>query len=123
MIICRIIATKRIIEMQSNATLGLLTQNALVAFGLSPEEVEEIEVDQAGYEAALAEDPIVIAHEQAENDEQDKANRVLQEVLDKLPSWNAVDTAVTNIANLTDAKVFIRKLARVVYLLAKNEET
>lgn len=44
-----------------------------------------------------------------------------QAILDNLPSWAAVDAAVTNIANLADAKAFIRKLARVVYWLAKNQ--
>lgn len=39
-----------------------------------------------------------------------------------LPSWSQVDTAITNIANLTDTKAIIRKLARVVYWLAKNTE-
>jgi hypothetical protein len=42
---------------------------------------------------------------------------------DNLPSWSQVDAAVTAIANLSDAKAFIRKLARVVYWLAKNTET
>jgi hypothetical protein len=46
-----------------------------------------------------------------------------QAFIDNLPSWSAVDTAVTNIANLTDAKAFIRKLARVVYWLARNSAT
>lgn len=44
-----------------------------------------------------------------------------QAFLDNLPSWSQVDAAVTNIANLADAKVFIRKLARVVYWLARNK--
>ena len=37
-----------------------------------------------------------------------------------LPSWVQVSTAVDNIANLADAKAFIKKLSRVVYWLAKN---
>jgi hypothetical protein len=40
---------------------------------------------------------------------------------DNLPSWSAVDQAVTNISNLADAKAFIRKLTRVVYWLARNK--
>jgi hypothetical protein len=43
-----------------------------------------------------------------------------QAYLDNLPSWAAVDSAVTAIANLADAKAFIRKLARVVYWDVKN---
>lgn len=45
-----------------------------------------------------------------------------QAFLDNLPSWSAVSKAVDNISNLTDAKVFLRKLARIVYWLAKNSE-
>ncbi len=41
---------------------------------------------------------------------------------DNLPEWNTVGNAIDNISNLNEAKVFIRKLARVVYWLAKNEE-
>jgi hypothetical protein len=44
-----------------------------------------------------------------------------QDFLDNLLSWSQVDTAITNIANLADAKVFIKKLARVVYWLAKDK--
>lgn len=45
-----------------------------------------------------------------------------QEIIDSLPAWNTVSAAVDNIANLADAKVFIKKLARVVYILARTEE-
>lgn len=45
-----------------------------------------------------------------------------QVIVTNLPSWAQVNTAVTNISNLTEAKAFIRKLARVVYWLAKNTE-
>jgi hypothetical protein len=45
-----------------------------------------------------------------------------QAILNSLPSWVQIDAAITNIANLADAKAFIRKLARVVYWLAKNTE-
>lgn len=44
-----------------------------------------------------------------------------QAIIDNLPSWAQVDQAVTNIAILADAKEFIRKLARVVYWLAKDK--
>jgi hypothetical protein len=57
--------------------------------------------------ARLAEEARIAAKEQA--------------LIDNLPSWSQVDTAITNIANLADAKVFIKKLARVVYWLAKDK--
>ena len=37
-----------------------------------------------------------------------------------LPTWDQVSTAVDNISDLSSAKVFLKKLARVVYWLAKN---
>jgi len=40
---------------------GALVTRAFVEFGLNPDLVEEREVDQAGYAAALAEDPVHIA--------------------------------------------------------------
>lgn len=43
-----------------------------------------------------------------------------QAIIGNLPSWAAVASEVDNIANLADAKVFIKKLARLVYWLAKN---
>jgi len=44
----------------------------------------------------------------------------LQEIADNLPSWTQVSTAVDDIANLADAKAFIKKLSRCVYLDLKN---
>jgi len=45
----------------------------------------------------------------------------IQAFIDNLPSWDQVETAVDNIANLADAKAFIKKLARVVYWLTKDK--
>ena len=39
---------------------------------------------------------------------------------DNLPSWAQVETALDNISNLAEAKAALKKIARVVYLLAKN---
>ncbi len=44
-----------------------------------------------------------------------------QDFIDHLPSWSAVSDTVDNIGSLADAKLFIKKLARVVYWLAKNQ--
>lgn len=38
------------------------------------------------------------------------------------PSWDKVSTAVDDIASLADAKVFLKKLVRVVYWLARDSE-
>lgn len=39
-----------------------------------------------------------------------------------LPSWAQVATAVDDISSLAEAKAFLKKLARVVYWLAKDQE-
>ena len=121
--ICRVIETKRIIGMQSDATPGTLIANAFSEFGLLPFQIEELEVDQAGYLAALEEDPIVIAANAAEDAVKSKENRILQEVIDNLPTWIQVTNAIDVATTVPQLKVIIKKLARVVYLLAKNEET
>lgn len=49
----------------------------------------------------------------------DRALRA-QDIIDNLSSWSQVETAVDNISNIDEAKAFIKKMARVVYWLAKN---
>jgi len=39
-----------------------------------------------------------------------------QSIINNTPSWAQVETAVNNIANLTQAKAYLLKLSRVVYL-------
>ena len=43
-------------------------------------------------------------------------------IYDNMPSWAQVSTACDNISTLAEAKVFLKKLSRVVYWLAKNSE-
>ena len=43
-----------------------------------------------------------------------------QAVSDNLPSWEQVETDVDNIGSLADAKAFLKKLSRVVYLVVKQ---
>ena len=119
--ICIHKATKRIIEMQSHATEGTLIQNAING-GYSPADIEEREVDEAGYEAAKAVGPQWIAEQQAAVDKAAVQAAKTQAFLDNLPSWAIVDQAVTNISDLPSAKVFIRKLARIVYWLARDQQ-
>lgn len=51
-----------------------------------------------------------------------RANYVAKkEAIDEnLPSWSQVETALDNISNLAEAKTALKKIARVVYWLAKN---
>ena len=118
--ICIHKATKHIIEMQSHATAGTLIGNAVNA-GYSLDDIEEREVDEAGYETAKAVDPQRIAEQQAIADKMAVQAAKVQSIIDNLPSWAQVDQAVTNISNLADAKAFIRKLARLVYWLARDK--
>ena len=119
--ICIHKATNHILEMQSHATEGTLVGNAVNA-GYKPEDIEEREVDEAGYEVAKAVDPQWIAEQQAIADKAAAQAAKVQAFLDNLPSWDQVETAVDNIANLTDAKAFIKKLARVTYWLAREQQ-
>ena len=45
-----------------------------------------------------------------------------QDIIDNLPSWSQVQTVISNISSLADAKTFLNKLTRVVYWLAKNQK-
>jgi len=45
-----------------------------------------------------------------------------QSITDNLPSWTQVSTAVDSISNLAEAKVFLKRLSRVVYWLARDKE-
>ena len=68
-------------------------------------------------------DAILAAEAQAIAAQQASDAAKAQAFIDNLPSWSQVDTAITNIATLADAKAFIRKLTRVVYWLVKNSAT
>ena len=46
-----------------------------------------------------------------------------QDIADNLPSWSEIDTAITNATTVAALKVIIRRMARVVYWLAKNQAT
>lgn len=61
------------------------------------------------------------AHKQQRLKEEADAQQKIQDIVDNLPSWQQVSDAVDNISNLNQAKIFIKKLARVVYWLAKNK--
>jgi hypothetical protein len=68
--------------------------------------------------------PIIEAREAAAIlAEQQKTEARNQAIIDTLPTWAQVSTAVDGITNLAEAKVFIKKLAQVVYWLAKDSAT
>jgi len=59
---------------------------------------------------------------QEKADKEARQAQKAQDIIDNLPSWAQVATAVDNIANLADAKIFLKKLARITYWLAKNKK-
>lgn len=89
--------------------------------GYLASDIEEREVDWAGYMAALAADPAEIArvHELADI----KAAKELKAkaIVDNLPSWAAVKTAIEGATTIAALRVIVLKLARVVYWLARDK--
>lgn len=65
--ICIQKSTNRVLEMQSGATEGTLLKNALNQ-GYKENDLEELDVDDKGYAAALAKDPVYIAQQKAKQD-------------------------------------------------------
>ena len=65
---------------------------------------------------------ILAAEEAARQAEIARQAAKAQAIIDNLPSWAQVNTAIDNIANLADAKAFIKKLTRITYWLAKDTE-
>jgi len=48
--------------------------------------------------------------------------KMQQDIADNLPAWAQVQAAINSINTLQQAKVFLKKLTRIVYWLAKNQE-
>lgn len=117
--ICILKATNRILEMQSGATAGTLIKNAESA-GYLASDVEEREVDTAGYLAALAADPVEIAQAEALAAIKAAQEAKIQAFLDNLPSWSAVKKAIEGATTLAALRTIVLKLARVVYWLARD---
>ena len=123
--ICLNKITNKILEMQGGGDdredlmemrLNTLKQNALNA-GYLETDIEVKWVTDAEYQSILDNDPDTIAAKAAREALQAAKQQAL---VDGLPSWSQVDTTINNIANLADAKAFIKKLSRVVYLDVKN---
>ena len=63
-----------------------------------------------------------IAKEEARLAEIKRLEAKAQDILDILPSWDKVSTAVDNISNFAEAKEYLKKLSRVVYWIARETE-
>lgn len=46
-----------------------------------------------------------------------------KDIINNLPDWSTVSNNIDNISNLNEAKIFIKKLSRIVYWLAKDSNT
>lgn len=104
----------RIIEMQSEASPGTLLRNA-VNGGYSANDVEEREVDEAGYAAALAADPVEIAAIAAR--EAQAAAKVLIEaaISAALPTWTTVKTGINNAFPDAKQNAFMTALCKAIF--------
>ncbi len=112
--ICIRKSDKRVIGMMNpSCPEGQLIRNAASDFGLTPDEVEEREVDQAGYEASLAEDPVEIAAKQAAID---KAAAQAAKIIAISDAKAAIASLVPAVDKATD----IEGLKKVVLDLIKN---
>jgi hypothetical protein len=114
-------SNRRIIEMQAAALPGTLLKNAINA-GYAADAVEELEVDAAGYTAAKAEDPVEIVTEQIHQATLTAEAAKIRAVLDNLPDWQTVSTAIDAANTIPKLQVIVKKLARVLYWIAKNKE-
>jgi len=63
----------------------------------------------------------IISKSQQEIDAIDEQKLKAQEIEAVLPSWLAVSAAVDNISTLSDAKIFLKKLSRVIYWHVLNK--
>lgn len=76
----------------------------------SPPTTAELEAEYLIYEAEEAQTVV------------DEAQKV-QDILDNIPSWSVISTKIDNISNLTDAKVVLKKIAKVVAILASERKS
>lgn len=111
--ICVVKSTQKLIESQSFARTGTLIINAVNA-GYNKEDVEEKLVTDDEF-AVIMRTPDVIATEES------LAKRAA-DIEDSIPSWQQVSDAIDSATTIAACKVILKKLARVVYWLAKNKE-
>ena len=98
--------------MSSSARPGALTASAINA-GYTADEVEEREVDEAGYAAALAEDPVEIATKQAAIDREAAQAAKIIAISDAKATIATLETSV-------DKATDVKSLKKVVLDLIKN---
>ena len=86
-------------EVQTTYTITDKTQN----------EIDTYDAEQAAaLAAALAEQERIVKKE--------------EDIITNLPSWSEVSTAIDNASTIAAMRVIVKKMARVVYWLAKDKE-
>lgn len=109
-----------------------LIQNKLIAHGWLPIKYDPVPVHDPdthyhelyGY---TMEQSVIVRHytvvERPAEYIKEKADAVLkaEDIAANLPSWSQVETAIGSIKDIADAKVFLLKLAKIVYWNTKND--
>lgn len=113
MIICVRKSNGAFLEAQSKPTAGTLINN-MVRAGYSEEDLEEKEVTEAEFQAIIAALPENITAKAAAVQHQ-------LDIVDSLPSWKQVSDAIEAATTIAALKAIVKKMARVVYWLAKNK--
>jgi hypothetical protein len=99
--ICIEKATKKILEMQSEATAGTLIANAVRA-GYAEKDIEEKEVTTAQYASAKAVCPVHIK----EKADKEKADKEIKDAVD--------DKLIDAIKDIEGVKEYLKKLVKVI---------
>jgi hypothetical protein len=112
MIVCVVKETQKLIEAQSYARPGTLIYNAIRS-GYNKDDIEEKIVSDVEF-AIIMRTPDVIAAEEA-------AAQRKADIEESIPSWQQVSDAIDSATTIAACKIILKKLARVVYWLAKNK--
>lgn len=96
-----------------NHTQGIKTKNEMIirwpaSLGVKPTDAE-LNVILTEYQTHLTE---------VENEQQQRVD----DIGDNLPNWNQVSASIDNATSVAGLKIIVKKLARVVYWLAKNKK-
>lgn len=113
--VCTEKTTGKLIESQSGGDtqdhLKTLIDNAVRA-GYDIDDIEARFVDEDEFRGMIAALP--------PTEQQLILMQKEMEIESNIPTWDIVESSIENIGSLADAKVFLKRLSRVVYWLAKN---
>lgn len=113
MVICVQKSTNKFLEAQSKPAAGTLIEN-MVRAGYDRSDLEEKVISASEFAALMS----VLPEVRAKNEKEAKRK---QDFIDALPSWQQVADAIDGVTTIAGLKVVVKKLARVVYWLARNK--